>query len=152
MQWRRPGADFGGTKFFFADQDFWMMTFFGKNVHFHAKNFWWPFFSHRPDFSDFPYLYCIECMWPFLHKKNHYSRKEFLDNTFFTLFVLSRASDNTILLKILRDGCMGRSPNLKFLGGPFPQSPLGLRPCLLHLYICSTQFKVIKKLMLIGPT
>jgi len=23
----------------------------GKNVHFNAENFWWPFFSHRPSFA-----------------------------------------------------------------------------------------------------
>jgi len=73
-------------------------VFFWKNFHFHAENFSRPFlFSRRPGFSDFPYLYCIKCrIWPFRHKKNHYFKKEFLDNTsFFTLFVLSRVSDNT---------------------------------------------------------
>src|SRR6218665_3371506 len=48
---------------------------------------------------------------------------------FFTLFMLSRTSDNTTSQNI--GGPMhGRSPHLKFfLGGPSPQSPLGLRPC-----------------------
>src|SRR6218665_2010557 len=60
------------------------------------------FFSHRPGFSDFTFLYPTKCrIRPFLHKKNHYFRKEFLDKTnFFTLFVLSRASDNTTSLNI----------------------------------------------------
>ena len=39
-QWRRSGAEFGGTEKFIND------FFFGKNVHFHGQNFWWPFFSH----------------------------------------------------------------------------------------------------------
>jgi len=34
----------------------------------------------------------------------------------------------TLLLKILGDGCMGRPPS-QIWGGPSPQSPLGLRPC-----------------------
>src|SRR6218665_2553302 len=35
-------------------------------------------------FLDFPYLYRVKChIWPFLPKKNHYFRKEFLDDTFF---------------------------------------------------------------------
>src|SRR6218665_1532371 len=60
--------------------------------------------------------------------ENHYFRKEFLDNTiFFTLFVLSRASDNTTSLNIGRP-MHGPSPHLKFWGDR-PPSPLGLRPC-----------------------
>src|SRR6218665_34031 len=47
---------------------------------------------------------------------------------FFTLFILSHASDNTTSLNI--GGPMhGPSPHLKFLGGPSAKSPLGLRPC-----------------------
>src|SRR6218665_949963 len=42
------------------------------------------FFSHRPGFSHFTFVYCIKCpIRPFLHQKNHYFRKEFLDKTFF---------------------------------------------------------------------
>jgi|SRR6218665_645034 len=56
------------------------------------------------------------------------SEKNSLMTPFFTLFVLSRASDNIILLKILGGRMHGPSPHLKFLGGPSPQSPLGFRP------------------------
>src|SRR6218665_2308797 len=62
--------------------------------------------------------------------------KKFLDDTyFFTLFVLSRPSDNTILLKILGGPMHGPSPTSNF-GGP-PPSPLGLRPPdnSVHMYI-----------------
>jgi len=55
--------------------------------------------------------------------ENHYFRKEFLDNTiFFTLFVLSRASDNTTSLNIGRP-MHGPSPHLKFWGDRPPQPP-----------------------------
>src|SRR6218665_30233 len=47
----------------------------------------------------------------------------------FTEFVLAYASDNTILLKILGEVCMGRLPHLKF-GGTVPPFPLSLRPCM----------------------
>jgi len=75
--WRRG---WGGRKYFFEDQDFWVTFFWEKNLHFHGQNFWWPFFSHRPGVSDFPfllpdfsYLYYVKCgIWrPFPHKKNH---------------------------------------------------------------------------------
>jgi len=55
-------------------------------------------------------------------------RKEFLYETFFTLFVLSLASDNTTSKKYWRDGCMDRPPHLKFLGAVPPVLGLGLRP------------------------
>src|SRR6218665_4163622 len=94
------------------------------------------FFSHRPGFLHFTSLYSIKCsIRPFLHKKNHYFSQEFLDKTiFFTLFVLLRASDNTISLNIWGDQCMGRPPP-KILGGPSPQSSLGRRPCILFKYL-----------------
>ena len=124
VQWRRPGAEFGGwTEKIFEDQNFWMRFFSGKNSHFHALNFWWPLFSHRPGFSDFPYHYCVKCrIWSFLHKKSHYFRKEFLDDSFFkTLFVLSRASDNTTSQNM--GGRMhGPSPTSNFFGRTVPQS------------------------------
>jgi len=40
----------------------------------------------------------------------------------FTQFVLSHASDNTTSQNIVRDGCMGHSPHLKF-GGTVPPVP-----------------------------
>src|SRR6218665_659535 len=47
---------------------------------------------------------------------------------FYTLFILSRTSDNTASQNIGGDQCMGRPPASNFLGGPSPQSSLGLRP------------------------
>ena len=57
------------------------------------------------------------CIWPFPHKKN----------TFFTLFILSRTSDNTTYQNIGGAECMGRPPTSNF--GGRPPSPLGFRPC-----------------------
>src|SRR6218665_2942284 len=48
---------------------------------------------------------------------------------FSTLFILSRTSDNTASQNIGEGQCMGRPPS-QILGGPSPQSPLGLRPWL----------------------
>src|SRR6218665_2022793 len=64
------------------------------------------FFSHRPGFSDFPFLfpdfqYLLLCsmsymtLCPLLTRKTNISEKNSLMTRFFTLFVLSRASDNT---------------------------------------------------------
>jgi len=65
------------------------MTLLSEKFSFSRPKILMTFFS--------PYLYCFKCrIRPFLHKKNHYFRNEFLDDTIlFTLFVLSRASDNT---------------------------------------------------------
>src|SRR6218665_586360 len=64
----------------------------------------------------------------FLHHKNHYFRKEFLDKTiFFTLFVLSCASDNTTSLNIGEDQCMVRPPP-QILEGTVPPVPLRSPP------------------------
>ena len=62
----------------------------------------------------------------FPHKNNHYVyfRKEFLYDTFLTLFVLSRASDNTRPTSQNIGGTDAWAvPHLKFLGGPFPSPP-----------------------------
>ena len=114
MQWRKPGAEFGGrTESFFADKD---DAFLWKNFHFSGKNFWGPFSIHRPDFSNFPSLlpdfpdlcFVIYRTQPFPHKKN----------TFFTLFILSRTSDNTTSQNI-----WGPSPHLKLWGDSLPKFP-----------------------------
>src|SRR6218665_2610442 len=51
-------------------------------------------------------------------------------HNFFTLFMLSRTSDNTTPQNIGGDQCMGGPPTSNFGGDRPPQSPLGLRPCL----------------------
>src|SRR6218665_3241581 len=47
---------------------------------------------------------------------------------FFTLFILSRTSDNTASQNIGGGPMHGPPPTSNF-GGTVPQSPLGLRPC-----------------------
>ena len=61
------------------------------------------FFSHRPGFSDFLFLSQILRIFtvlnvvydPFFTRKTTISEKNSLTTPFFTLFVLSRASDKT---------------------------------------------------------
>src|SRR6218665_590494 len=58
------------------------------------------------------------------------SKKNSFMTPFFTLFVLTRASDNTTSQNNIGvDECMGRPPTSTF-GGTVPQSPPGLRPCI----------------------
>ena len=118
IQWRKPGAEFGGMETIFADQD----DVFSEKFHFSGKNFWWPFFSHQPGFSnfpsllpDFPFLYSVYD--PFLTRKT----------PLFTLFILSRT---TLLLKILGRTNAWAVPHLKLWGGDRSPSPLlGFSPC-----------------------
>ena len=71
-------------------------------------------------FTDFPDLYFVKCRaWPFPHNKT----------TFFTLFMLSRTSDNTTSQNIVGGRMHGPSPHLK-LWGDRPPVPLGFRPWL----------------------
>src|SRR6218665_2513495 len=56
------------------------------------------------------------------HKKNHYFRKEFLYDPFFTLRTLARIRQH-YFSKYWGDGCMGRPPpQMFFLGGVPPRS------------------------------
>src|SRR6218665_2642442 len=80
------------------------------------------FFSHRPGSSDFsflfphfPYVYCVKC-----RIYDHFLTRK---TQFFTLFMLSRTSDNTTPQNIGGDQCMGGPPHLKFWGDRPPQSP-----------------------------
>ena len=57
--------------------------------------------------------------------------KEFLDDTFFTLFLLSSASDNTTSQNIGGTDAWAVPPP-QILRGTVPPVPLGLRPCLNH--------------------
>src|SRR6218665_1995723 len=66
----------------------------------------------------------------FFTGKTPISQNNYLMTPFFTLFMLSHASDKHYFSKYWgRDGCMGRPPP-QILRGPSPQSPLGLRPCI----------------------
>jgi len=127
-QCRRPGAEFwGGTETFFADQDFWI-TFFRKKFPFHCKNFWWPFFSHRPGFSDFsflfpnfPYLTMLNVVYdPFLKRK--------------TPFLLCSCASNNTTSQNIGGTDAWTVPTSNFGEDRPPSSPImvwvGLRPCL----------------------
>src|SRR6218665_223636 len=108
------------------------MTFLRKKSPFsHPK----PFFSHRPCFfqispiflSDFPYLYCVKChimSYVILssREKSLFQKIIPFDDTFFTLLVLSRASDNTTSQNIGGRGAWA-VPHLKFWGDGPIQSP-----------------------------
>src|SRR6218665_3737449 len=75
-------------------------------------------------FRIFPFFYQIFRIFtvfnvvydPFLTRKT----------PFYTLFILSRASDNTTTQNIGGDGCMGRSPTSNFGGTAPPVSPRSL--------------------------
>src|SRR6218665_280608 len=61
--------------------------------------------------------------------------------TFFTLFILSRTSDNTASQNIGGDQCMNRPPPPQILGGP--SSPVPPRSQPLHSYESSESFRVV---------
>src|SRR6218665_1302536 len=86
------------------------------------------FFSHRPGSSDFsflfphfPYVYYVKC-----RIYDHFLTRK----TQFSLCSCFHAHPTTLLLKILGGPMHGRSPPPQLLGGPSPQSPLGLCPWL----------------------
>ena len=122
---------------FFA-KIFFLITFLGKNFHFHAQNFWWPFLVIDCIFSVFAMslwsllsqiLYIAYHLSPFLYDKNLYFSWK---NSVVTPFLLNsyfQASDNT----------RPTSPNIggtntlavhppQILGGRHPSTPLSLRP------------------------
>ena len=128
--WRRV---FGGRKIFSRTKTFWIAVFGEKNLFSRPKFLmtFFIFFSSRPGFSDFPflfpdsaYLYYVKCRRlydPFLTRKNTISEKNFFTRLFFNLFVLPRASDNTTSQNIGEDRCMAH-PHLIFWGDRCPQS------------------------------
>src|SRR6218665_2410953 len=101
------------------------MTFFpGKKFHFQAKNFAGDFFfSHRPGFSDFASFTVIKChIRPFLHKKNPYFRKEFLDKTlFYSVHPFARIRQR--YLSKYWGGPMHRPSPTSNFGGTVPRVP-----------------------------
>ena len=133
IQWRRPGAEFGGTDKIFRCPTFLNDVFFRKNIFtFRVKisDFFF-FFSHRPGFSDFPflfpdfpYLYYVKCrIRPFPHLKN---------NFLYSVHTFTCIRQH-YFSKYLGDQCMGRPPPQIFLG-PSPQSlPRSPPLTILHL-------------------
>src|SRR6218665_902514 len=119
-QWRRPGAEFGGRKIFRGPRLF-LNDFFRKEFPFSRPKFSMTFFSHRPGFSDFPYLYCVKCRIydPFFTRKSTISEK----NSVMTPFLLCsyfRAHPTTLTLKILGGTDAWAVPQPQFLGGTAP--------------------------------
>jgi len=110
----------GGRKTFSADPRFLNDVLLVKNVHFRGKNFSWPFFRHRPDLSDFPFLFpdfpyvCyVKChIWPFPHRKNTF---------FYSVHTFTRIRQH-YFSKYWGDQCMGRPPPQIFFGGGRPPS------------------------------
>src|SRR6218665_1722523 len=85
------------------------------------------FFSHRPGFSDL--FTVIKCpIRHFLHRKNHYFRKEFLNKTiFYSVHPFAHIRQH-YFSKYWGRPMHGPSPISNF-GGTVPPVPLGLRPC-----------------------
>ena len=128
--WRRV---WGGTEQSFADQDFWMTFSSEKMSIFTAKisdelfcflslTRFFGFSLSFPRFSvSFTMLNVVYD--PFLTRTTTISEKnKFLYDTFFTLFVLSRASDNTTSKNIGGTNAWA-VPHLKFWGTVPPVSP-----------------------------
>src|SRR6218665_4107584 len=111
----------GGTKKFFRGPISGKMSIFRVKISDDL------FFSHRLGSSDFPFLfshfpyayYVKCCIMTISSQENHH----------FSLFILSRTSDNTASQNIGGGPMHGPPPPPQILGGPAPPSPpLGLRP------------------------
>src|SRR6218665_1632761 len=107
----------GGTKKFFRG------PISGKISIFRVKISDDLFLSHRPGSSDFfflfphfPYVYYVKC------RRGLYDHFLTRKTQFFTLFMLSRTSDNTTSQNIGGTNAWA-VPHLKFWGGDRPPSP-----------------------------
>src|SRR6218665_508834 len=81
------------------------------------------FFSHRPGFSDFTFLYCIKCrIRPFLHQKTTISEKNSLIRPFFYSVRTFARIRKHYFSKYWGDQCMGRPPTSNFGGDRPPVS------------------------------
>src|SRR6218665_218387 len=106
-----------------------MTIFFRKKFPFSRPKFLMTFFSHRPGFSDFPLFTVIKCpIRPFLRKKNHYFKKEFLNKIIFYSDHPFAHIQQHYCSKYWGDQCMSRPHHLKFWGERPPQSHPDLRP------------------------
>ena len=88
--------------------------FFGKSFRFHAQKFWWPFFSHRPGFSDFRFLFQILRIFTVLNVEEYDLSSQ--EKPHF------RAHPTTLLLKISGERMHWPSP-VQIFWGPSPQPP-----------------------------
>src|SRR6218665_787795 len=101
----------GGTKKFFRG------PILGKIFIFRVKISDDLFFSHRPSSSDFSHIFRMFTMLNVVY--DHFLTRK---TQFFTLFMLSRTSDNTTSKNMGGDQCMGGPPTSSFGGDRPPQS------------------------------
>jgi len=120
-QWRKPGAEFGGTEKFSADQD---DVFYEKISILAAKisdDFFLVIDQVFRIFTGFQDIYFVKCrIWPFVWPFPH------MKAPFFILFILSSTSDNTTSQNIGGTNAWAVPPPQTL--GDVPQSPLGFRP------------------------
>ena len=121
-QWRRPGVEFGGDGKNFHNPRFLNDAFFGKNFHLQGKHFWWLFLVIDQVFRIFPLFSQIFCNLYYI-KMSYMTLSSQQKTPFFrpSLFILSRASDNTTSQNILGTDAWAVPP-LQILGDA-PRSP-----------------------------
>ena len=132
----RPGAEFGRNGTIFRGPRFLNNVFLGKNFYFQVQHFWRPFLVIDQVFRIFPFFlrFYVSCTMlnvvydPFLTRTTTISENNSFMTPFFTLFVLSRASDNntsqnTTLYFSKYWGTDARATPPHILGGPSPSSP-----------------------------
>ena len=128
----RSGGDLapslGGTEKISRTKVFEWRFLRKTNFHFRAQHFWWPIFSRRPGFSNFPFpfpdfpcLNYVKCrIWPFPHKKNTF---------FYSVRTFARIRHH--VSHNIGGTDAWAVPHLKFLGDRPPStpksSPLGIR-------------------------
>jgi len=146
--WCRVWGD--GKKFSRTKISQWL--FFLKKFPFHAQNFWWPFFNHRPGFwdfpflfSDFPYLYYDKCrIRPFLTRKNTISEKNsFMTPFFYSARAFARFRQH-YFSKYWGGRMHGPFPTSNF-GGTVPQSPPRSPPLIILQNELQKCMRVLKK-------
>ena len=107
--------------------EIWCRVWGGTEQKFRKQKFWWPFFSHQPHFVCLLPVWTVNLILCIIHAAytSLFQNKTFLQDTFFSRFILCHASNNTTSRNI-----GGERMHLKFCGDRPPQSPLSLRPCM----------------------
>ena len=141
----RPGAEFGGTEIFLADQDF-RMTFFSEKFRFSRPKFLMTFFQSLTRFFgislSFPRFSVSFTMLNVVHTLSSQEQPLFHKRIpllhLFLLCSYFRAHPTTLLLKIFGGRMHGPVPHLKFFGGPqspYVSAPVGEQEALMALKI-----------------
>src|SRR6218665_2038313 len=117
MHRRRPGAEFGGREKISQTKN----VFLGKKFPFSRSKFLMILFKVIDhDFRIFPMFYifdaCNVVFDPFLTRKTPISENNSFKTPFFTLFVLSHASDKHYFSKYWGGRMHGPSPPSQILG------------------------------------